>query len=325
MHNQQITNNDISVIIPAYNMEKYIIGTLDSVKNQNVKPKELIVVNDGATDSTPDLIASWKEKNSQAVNIKVLNKENGGLSSARNFGIKACETKLFALLDADDKYTPDFIEKAIDAFNQERDLALFFANQKLVDPTGKKLTNWLEKKEVTKLESSSIGDDLLLLNEPILPSLVHGNYISCSASVFNKSCLSGNALYDEEFKAAEDTEFLLRNLNGTKIAFTYKELAVVLRHSESITQSKRSLVDLGRILAIDKHREQLVKLGVDIDSVLKEQLDNSYYQMSREGSLELVKFYKYAQKNILTKQPIGIKNIVRALFHDCVRVVRKPE
>lgn len=316
MSSQQFSRDEISVIIPAYNTEKYITETLDSVKNQTLIPHELIVVNDGATDSTPHLINAWEQKNNHSINIRIIDKTNGGVSSARNAGIKQCKTPLFALLDADDKYHPEFIETAIKAFNTATDLTVFFGNQKLVDGNGNQISKWLETKRITALKSKSIDDELLLLQEPILPSLVDGSYISCSASVFQKAKLSSNGLYDEQFKAAEDTEFLIRNLDNSKVAFTYKELAMVVRRSGSITQSQHSLVELGRALAIDKHRDTFVKLGVNVDEVLKKQLGNCYYQESMKGYSALKELDDYAKKNISTKKNIGVKNILRSILKD---------
>lgn len=311
------TNNqrasDISVIIPAYNMEKFILKTLDSVREQTRIPKELIIVNDGSTDSTKQLIEVWMKQHCESINVRLINKINGGLSSARNAGINACITNLFALLDADDCYFPSFLEKAEQAFTAESDLTLFFANQRVVDEKNNKLFDWLETKNIVNLKANSLVNDMLLLEEPVIPSLIDGNYISCSASVFNKNHLVDQKGYDETIKAGEDTEFLIRNLPNKKVAFTYEELAIVLRHSNSITQSKRHLVHVGRICALDKHRELLQQYNVSVNSIIKEQFSHCYYQLSLLGCKPLFNFYLFAQKNISLTESPSISNWLRAL------------
>lgn len=90
----------VSVIIPIYNVENYIEKCLDSVVNQTIEEIEIILVNDGSTDSSKEKISQYLEKYKHK--IKYLEKENGGLSSARNFGIPQATGEYIAFLDSDD-------------------------------------------------------------------------------------------------------------------------------------------------------------------------------------------------------------------------------
>jgi len=84
----------LSVIIPAYNKENKILKTLDSIANQSFRDLEIIVVDDGSTDNTKNVIEKYiQEKNDDR--IKLLSKENGGLSSARNYGVKFANRKIY--------------------------------------------------------------------------------------------------------------------------------------------------------------------------------------------------------------------------------------
>lgn len=95
----------ISVIIPAYNAEKWIAGTIGSVLDQTIADLEVIVVNDGSTDGTS--AAAMHVSDSR---VQVINKPNGGVSTARNVGIEKAVGTYFAFLDADDLMTPDSLE-----------------------------------------------------------------------------------------------------------------------------------------------------------------------------------------------------------------------
>lgn len=89
----------VSVVIPCYNGEKYLRNCLDSVVNQTFNNMEIIVVNDGSTDSSTEIVEEYMKDDKR---IKLINKENGGLSSARNRGIKESSCKYIFFVDADD-------------------------------------------------------------------------------------------------------------------------------------------------------------------------------------------------------------------------------
>ena len=102
----------VSIIIPAYNSEKFIRRCLDSVVNQIYKNIEIIVVDDASTDNTEKIIKEYAEKDNR---IKIVNKENGGLSSARNEGLKYVTSDYVGFVDSDDWIEPDTYELALSA------------------------------------------------------------------------------------------------------------------------------------------------------------------------------------------------------------------
>ncbi|MGI6079080.1 MAG: glycosyltransferase, partial [Fastidiosipilaceae bacterium] len=104
-------NPAVSVIIPVYNMEKYLEECMDSVINQTYKDIEIICVNDGSTDGSFSILEKYASNDGR---IKILNKPNGGLSSARNTGLKAAKGKFIIFLDSDDYIETDTIECVMD-------------------------------------------------------------------------------------------------------------------------------------------------------------------------------------------------------------------
>lgn len=97
----------VSVVVPVYNVEKYLDKCLTSLVNQTLKDIEIIVVNDGTKDNSQNIIDKYVKKYK---NIKSYIKENGGLSSARNFGINKCTGEYIAFLDSDDYVSRDTYE-----------------------------------------------------------------------------------------------------------------------------------------------------------------------------------------------------------------------
>lgn len=117
------SNNLITVIIPLYNKESIIQETINSVLNQKFTDFELIVVNDGSTDKSIDLISSITDPR-----IKIFNKENGGVSSARNFGAKLANSKFLFFLDADDQITSDCLFELVELSKDFPNADIFSAN-----------------------------------------------------------------------------------------------------------------------------------------------------------------------------------------------------
>ena len=101
----------ISVIIPVYNAEESIEKCLDSIKNQTWKGEfEIIVINDGSADRSGEILENYRKKNPE-MPIQLINQENGGVSKARNTGLKIAKGDYIALLDSDDEWLPEKTEK----------------------------------------------------------------------------------------------------------------------------------------------------------------------------------------------------------------------
>ena len=97
-------NDLISIIIPIYNTEKYLKRCLDSVINKSYENLEIILINDGSTDASEEICKDYLEKDKR---IKYFKKANGGLSSARNYGIKKSTGKYIGFVDSDDVISYD--------------------------------------------------------------------------------------------------------------------------------------------------------------------------------------------------------------------------
>ena len=100
----------ISVIVPIYNVEKYLIKCIESIINQTYKDLEIILVDDGSTDSSGKICDEFATKDNR---IKVIHKKNGGLSSARNIGLDICKGNYISFIDSDDYIELDMYEKMI--------------------------------------------------------------------------------------------------------------------------------------------------------------------------------------------------------------------
>lgn len=116
----------LSVIVPVYNVEDYLEWCLESLRDQTLEDIEIICVNDGSTDSSREKLSQCQKKDSR---ITIIDKPNGGLSSARNAGIQAATAKIVCFLDSDDRFLPNACEVIYETFKHSNaDVVTFGAN-----------------------------------------------------------------------------------------------------------------------------------------------------------------------------------------------------
>lgn len=107
--------SSVSIIVPVYNVGKYLEKCLESLTNQTYKNLQIICVDDGSTDNSAEILKKYEEIGK----IKVIKKKNGGLSSARNAGLKNCETKYVMFCDSDDSFDRKMCEKMVERIEQD--------------------------------------------------------------------------------------------------------------------------------------------------------------------------------------------------------------
>ena len=110
-------NKKVSIVIPIYNIEKYLRESVDSVLRQTYVNLDIILVDDGSVDSCPDICDEYAVKDNR---VRVIHKENGGLSEARNAGLSLADGEYVYFLDGDDYIKPDAIEKLVKVIDQEK-------------------------------------------------------------------------------------------------------------------------------------------------------------------------------------------------------------
>ena len=131
----------VSVILPVYNVEKYIRQCLDSIVNQTLKDIQIICVDDGSTDSSPEIIEEYARKDSRVIAI---HQENGGAGAARNNGLRHAAGKYLSFLDSDDFFELNMLEEAYNCAEQYgADFVVFKSNQYFEDSDCYKDVNWV--------------------------------------------------------------------------------------------------------------------------------------------------------------------------------------
>ena len=143
----------VSVVMPSYNMESFIEEAISSVIAQSVSDWELIVIDDCSKDNTRKIVADFAEKDSRIQ--LVVNEENMGVAKTRNRGLTMSRGKFVALLDSDDYWKPQMLEKMV-ARAEETGADIIYCSYELVDEQGKKVCNDFIVPEETTFEESIV-------------------------------------------------------------------------------------------------------------------------------------------------------------------------
>lgn len=140
-----------SIIIPVYNVEEYLDRCLKSILNQTYSNYEVIIVNDGSPDNSDNIIKSYEKEDKR---FKGYKKVNGGLSDARNYGLKYATGDYLIFIDADDYIENNYLEKVNDVLEKNKDIDVLKFKIKLVDEGGNliRMENGLNKEGVTSFE-----------------------------------------------------------------------------------------------------------------------------------------------------------------------------
>ncbi len=216
-------NDFISVVIPTYNRASFFKEAIDSVLSQTFRDFELIVVDDGSTDETPELLLSYGNK------IKVIKKANKGPSAARNRGIKTAKGEWIAFLDSDDVWKPDKLEKQVQFIKDNPDIKIcqteeiWIRNGKRVNPRKKH-----------EMHSGWIYEQCLPL------CIVSPSSVMIHRDVFEKV-----GFFDETMPACEDYDLWLRIAPYYPICLVREKL--IVKQGGHVDQQSRVVASLDRL------------------------------------------------------------------------------
>jgi len=212
----------VSVIIPTYNREKLLSRAIKSVLKQTFQDFELIVVDDGSTDSTEALMDKFQKKDKRIRYIK-LKKHYGGPAKAKNVGIQYSKGKYIATLDSDDEWLPEKLELQIKLFETSPNPRLGFVSCHALQ-----IDTFSGKKSIFKIKKPKN------LFEAIL---THDMLGSGSGMAYKKEALKKVGLFDENLKHAQDWEIRIRLAKEYDFDLVDKVLYKYYVHKESITHS----------------------------------------------------------------------------------------
>lgn len=205
----------ISIVVPAYNTKDVIKNTFKSIEQQTYRNYQIIVIDDGSTDGTGELIDNYDFSNNQFI---IYHQENKGVSAARNKGIELAKGELICFLDSDDTYEPNFLEKMLSR-QQQKDANIVYCG-------------------FSRIKQNSIINEKIIFNEGNVVRQFLQKPFHMSAVIYKRSFLiDNNILFDTDLTICEDIFFTLKALVKSD-AFVVKDyLFNYIYRNDSVTNA----------------------------------------------------------------------------------------
>ncbi|SNB11619.1 Glycosyl transferase, group 2 family protein [Flavobacterium psychrophilum] len=292
-----------SIIIPLYNKENYIEYTLKSVLNQSFIDFEIIIVNDGSTDNSEQIVFQFNDKR-----IHYFHKKNEGVSIARNFGIEQAKSDFICFLDADDFWYENYLEimqTYIEKFSTYKvfSSAIEIETSKTIFPAQYSIKKNADFEIINFFEASE-----------------KECAIWTSSSVFHKSIFKKTGVFDPNIKISEDTDLWIRIGLQYPIVFIWKTIARYVYDEQSVSRTSNYIFEESSFLKyVEKEKtNKELKKYLDLNrfsAAIKNKLNDNYASFEKvikEINLTNLSF----KKRLLLKLPTPIlkKIILLKLF-----------
>lgn len=241
----------ISVIIPAYNAEHTILKTIESVQRQTFLDFELIVIDDGSTDHTLELLYTIQDSR-----LKIFSNENGGVSVARNRGIAHATGEFIAFLDADDLWTTDKLELQLAALQQHPEAGVAYS-----------WTHFLSEEELLHTDSP------VFFEGNVYVQLLLWNFLySGSNPLIRKQALESIGEFDPTLTYGEDWELYLR-LAASWSFVLVPQAQILYRQTSGSASSKVELIEVAVLQVIER---AFLKAPLELQYLKNQSLANLY-------------------------------------------------
>jgi len=259
-------NPKVTVLMSVYNGEKYLKEAIDSILGQTFKDFEFIIINDGSTDKTREILESYNDPRIKLIN----NKKNIGLTKSLNKGLRLARGEYIARQDSDDFSMPERLEKEVLFLDHNENIALVGTYYYMINEKGKILNT---------IKPS-------IKNEEIKSKLLNGNQFGHGSVMFRKKCIQEVGYYREEAGPVEDYDLWLRISDRYNIANIPVPLYKWRINVKSVSVTKKVLQDKYALLAIELAKERK-RFGKDkLQSLNKEDVDKFLDELNSEIGIQ---------------------------------------
>ena len=255
----------VSIIIPSYNRAEMLVECLESVFIQTFTDYEVIVVDDGSTDNTEDVLKPYRER------ITYIKHENKGNAAARNSGLDVAKGELIAFLDSDDLWLPHKLMKEVEYLDQHPDVDMVCANGTFFGSlkfAGKKV---VPDKRAIPLEKDGVTLKAIFTRSSLRPS----------AMVLRKHVIEGTKGFDPDFKVCVDLDFAFRVLMKYKVIFINEPFFKMRKHDDHVSgdSERRTLFNIKAIeKLLREYPEARTLIG---EKLINRRLAYRYYRLGK--------------------------------------------
>jgi glycosyltransferase involved in cell wall biosynthesis len=227
----------VDVIIPAFNAAKYLPAALESVASQTFEDWQIVLVDDGSTDNTAQVVAPFIHR--FGPKLKYIQQENRGMSAARNTAIRASTSEFIALLDADDVWTSHRLAESIQAFATRPRAGIAYGLITYMDQDGRPLETF----------EGNVGH----VEGRIAPYIYMRKVeLPCVTVTIRRACIDQVGLFDETMRSTEDRDLWLRIALHHEVAFIPKVLAFYRTSPGSVSTNAQRMLQ-AQLQFIRKH------------------------------------------------------------------------
>ena len=310
----------ISIVMPVYNCERYVKRAIESILGQTFRDFEFIIVNDGSSDQTLEILKRFEYDDPR---IRIITRENRGLVASLNEGVACSQGEFIARMDGDDIALPERLKLQFNRMVGDKSLVLLGTRIVLVDEEGRPLMRWKHKYQ----------------HEDIVPRLLNGDgsALTHPAVMMRRHAFDAVGGYDSRYGANEDLDLFLKLSEIGRIANLEQVLLLWRQHSGSINANMAELQHEFRILAV---KEALFRRGADgfvtalMPSVTPslqsrgpgfwadEAFRNKYYKTAIHYSRNLI-FIPGSRLNGIRKIARCLKGLLQVLPRSCARKIFK--
>ncbi len=291
----------VSVVLPVYNGERDLAKSIESVLNQKYKNLELILVNDGSTDKTPEIMESYAARDSR---IRIINQENKKLPTALSVGFREARGEFFTWTSADNIMLPDCLKVMVEDIKRKPDVAMVYGNMRLIDAKGhiRRGKFWFEKPILS-------GNVCLPKDAKALNTFANNTIGAAFLYRAEAAYLLGD--YSRYKTNLEDYDYWMRMNSLLKIDHTDEEKPIYLYriHDESLTAHDRELgitKNRYKLMVLDDFRRDFYMAGLvwivesedennpHYKEFLKAVQDSGHMLLTREGAMSCCAAEEYS-------------------------------
>lgn len=258
----------VSIIVTAHNYAKYLPKALDSVLQQNYQDFEIVVVNDGSTDDTEDVLASYMDN----ANLRAITLEEVGLAAACNRGIEASSGDYIVRLDADDWFDENLVLVLATYLDRHRNVGLVFPDYFTVDAHGQLIQT---------VRRAKANEEVELLDRPCL----------AAGAMYRRSCYQDIGGYNESLRYQDDYDFWIKFIEKFQVRNISLPLMYYRQHGSSMSRNWGARMQARRMVKrkfVTEHRDELAHRVLGVIPARADQLDGHKFALLPLGKETLL-------------------------------------
>lgn len=300
----------ISILMSAYNSEKYIRESIESLLKQTCKDWELIVIDDHSRDSTARIVENYKEYDNRIILIKT--KNNVGPEATKNIGLSIAKGKYIAILDSDDLATPHRLEVQYQYLEQNPQVSLVGSFVTTIDENNK---------PISAIKLPTDPDIIKFL-------LIYKNFFTHSSIMFKKEAIMHLGGYDDNFRNSGEYDIYSRLSHKSTLAMIPSPLVYYRIHNNSIltsNNSKKIALHNNQKIIANNWREYINITDQDFEVMSNTMLAKFPNPISLENVYTTIALYRHLFKNYIVKEKLVIEQIkkIRPLYRQNIKFIIK--